>query len=107
MPAQSLFLTIPALYNLVAGSGVEKVIWYCGEFVCFFAFFAACLLVEGSSAGRGTRAAGWFADYISEKQDDRMKSLVLTGGIKGWVAAGREYVEWMDEYEEGVWAKYQ
>lgn len=32
-----------------------------------------------------------------------MESLVLTGGIKGWVAAGEEYTEWMQEFEKGVW----
>lgn len=32
-----------------------------------------------------------------------MKSVILRGGIKGWAAAGGEYVEWMDGYEEGVW----
>ena len=34
-----------------------------------------------------------------------MQSLVLQGGIKGWVAAGEEYVEQMDGYEASVWQK--
>jgi len=34
-----------------------------------------------------------------------MKSLALAGGIKGWAAAGAEYVEWMDGYDAAVWAK--
>lgn len=29
--------------------------------------------------------------------------MILEGGIKGWAAAGPEYVEWMDEYDESVW----
>jgi arsenical-resistance protein 2 len=33
-----------------------------------------------------------------------MKSLVLLEGIKGWATAGGEFVEWMDEYEPGVWS---
>lgn len=31
-----------------------------------------------------------------------MQSIILTGGIKGWAAAGGEFVEWMDGYVEGV-----
>ncbi|KAJ6155085.1 hypothetical protein N7470_005651 [Penicillium chermesinum] len=87
LPAQSLFLTIPTLYKVLEGSGVEKVVWYCG-----------------SSGGRGTRAAGWFADYLAER-DTRLQSLVLTGGIKGWASAGPEYTEWMDEYDAAAWAR--
>ena len=32
-----------------------------------------------------------------------MESLVLLGGIKGWAAAGGEYLRCMDEYDEKVW----
>lgn len=34
-----------------------------------------------------------------------MQSLALEGGIKGWVAAGGEYVKWVAGYEAAVWAK--
>lgn len=61
------------------------------------------LIYIGSSRGRGTRAAGWFADRIEEQRDSSLRSLVLEGGIKGWVGAGPEYTELMDGYEEGVW----
>ena len=61
------------------------------------------LIYAGSSRGRGTRAAGWFADRIEEQGESGLKSLVLEGGIKGWVGAGPEYTEWMDGYEEAVW----
>ncbi|KAJ5135727.1 uncharacterized protein N7515_005005 [Penicillium bovifimosum] len=88
LPAQSLYPTIPTLYSLVSNSSAKYVIWYCG-----------------SSAGRGTRAGGWFADYLEEKQDTEVKSLVLTGGIKGWVAAGSEYTSLMDGYDASVWTK--
>jgi len=57
----------------------------------------------GSSRGRGNRAAGWFADYIAERGDSQMQSLVLLEGIKGWATAGPEYVQWMDEYDQAVW----
>ncbi|KAJ5301801.1 hypothetical protein PENANT_c002G02003 [Penicillium antarcticum] len=88
LPAQSLYPTIPTLYSLVSNSSAKSVIWYCG-----------------SSAGRGTRAAGWFADYLEAKNDTEIKSLVLTGGIKGWAAAGTEYIALMDGYDASVWTK--
>jgi arsenical-resistance protein 2 len=34
-----------------------------------------------------------------------MKSYALEGGIKGWVAAGEEYVKMMIEYDASVWKK--
>jgi hypothetical protein len=34
-----------------------------------------------------------------------MEGLILEGGIKGWVNAGPEYVEWMDGYNAEVWKK--
>ena len=33
-----------------------------------------------------------------------MRSVILLGGIKGWVAAGPEYIELMDEYDASKWA---
>ncbi|KAK9390161.1 Rhodanese-like domain-containing protein [Lipomyces mesembrius] len=85
-PAQSLYPTIPALHSLLTAAKVSAVVWYCG-----------------SSRGRGTRAAGWFADYIAEQNNSTLKSLVLEGGIKGWAAAGEEYTQLMDEYDESAW----
>ncbi|BCS05478.1 putative arsenate reductase (Arc2) [Aspergillus luchuensis] len=86
LPAQTLYPAIPTLYSLLSQSQATKVIWYCG-----------------SSKGRGVRAASWFADYIEQQQDTRMRSLVLEGGIKGWVAAGKEYTDFMDEYDASAW----
>ncbi|KAH6634714.1 Rhodanese-like domain-containing protein [Chaetomium sp. MPI-SDFR-AT-0129] len=88
LPAQSLYPSIPTLYPIFKAAGVRKVIWYCG-----------------SSSGRGPRAAGWFADHLSDRGDSEMQSLVLVGGIKGWALAGPEYTEWMDGYDAEVWAK--
>jgi arsenical-resistance protein 2 len=34
-----------------------------------------------------------------------MENLVLFEGIKGWAAAGSEFVTWMDEYDAAFWAK--
>jgi hypothetical protein len=54
----------------------------------------------GSSRGRGNRAAAWFGDYIQSRNDSQMESLVLVGGIKGWVAGGEEYIRYVQEYTE-------
>ena len=66
---------------------------------------ASSNLSSGSSAGRGTRAGGWFADHLEDHHDTEVKSWVLSGGIKGWVAAGPDYTSWMDGYEASVWIK--
>ncbi|KFA69448.1 hypothetical protein S40285_04627 [Stachybotrys chlorohalonatus IBT 40285] len=88
LPAQSLYPSIPTLYSMFAAAGVHTVIWYCM-----------------SSRGRGTRAAGWFSDYIADQGNAEMKSVVLQGGIKGWVAAGEEYTAYVDEYDAAHWLK--
>ncbi|RGP72487.1 oxidoreductase [Fusarium sporotrichioides] len=86
LPAQSLYPVIPTIYTLFKSAGVRKVIWYCS-----------------SSRGRGSRAAGWFKDYIDDRGDSGMESLILFEGIAGWAKAGGEFVEWMDEYDAAVW----
>merc|ERR1712000_312621 len=53
LPAQSIYPTIPKLYSMFKAAGLRKIIWYCS-----------------SSRGRGTRAAGWFSDYIADRGDD-------------------------------------
>ncbi|KAI0485114.1 Rhodanese-like protein [Xylariaceae sp. FL0804] len=118
LPAQSLYPTIPALYELFRAAGVRRVVWFCG-----------------SSRGRGTRAAGWFADHVRERHnsgggggggvdgDDNgdgdgkgkgegegegaIQSVILEGGIKGWATAGREFVELMDDYVPGYWDQFR
>ncbi|KAJ5650116.1 arsenate reductase (Arc2) [Penicillium longicatenatum] len=87
LPAQTLYPSLPTLYSVLSGANVKRVIWYCG-----------------SCGGRGTRAAAWFADYIESQQDTALKSFALEGGIKGWVASGSEYTEWMDGYDASSWA---
>ncbi|KAL4933305.1 putative arsenate reductase (Arc2) [Aspergillus undulatus] len=89
LPAQSLYPTLPTLYALVESGGVRDVVFYCG-----------------SSQGRGTRAAGWFADYIKEQGGDaKVRSWKLEGGIKGWVKAGEEFTALMDGFDAAVWEK--
>lgn len=60
---------------------------------------------SASSRGRGPRAAGWFAGFLQEKKDESMESLVLEGGIKGWVAKGGEHVRSMEGFEPAVWCQ--
>ncbi|OQE08867.1 hypothetical protein PENVUL_c008G02155 [Penicillium vulpinum] len=88
LPAESLFPTVPTLYSILSQGRVANVVWYCG-----------------SSRGRGVRAANWFAEYLERQKDMEMKSLVLEGGIKGWVAAGKDYTQLLDEYDESKWVK--
>ncbi|KAM0443736.1 hypothetical protein ACHAPV_009219 [Trichoderma viride] len=88
LPAQSLYPTIPTLYSLFKAAGLRKIIWYCS-----------------SSRGRGSRAAGWFRDYIDECGDNDMESLILFEGIKGWATAGSAFVNWMNGYDAAFWAK--
>lgn len=59
----------------------------------------------GSSQGRGARATKWFAEYLKERKDGEMRSLVLEGGVKGWAAAGTDYTQLMDEYDESKWVR--
>ena len=33
-----------------------------------------------------------------------MESLILLEGIRGWAAAGKDFVEYVDGYEEAYWA---
>jgi len=74
------------LYAIFAAAGVKKVVWYCG-----------------SSKGRGSRAAGWFDDYIKDQGNKEMRSVILEGGVAGWAGAGEEYVKLMDGYVESAW----
>ncbi|GAW22545.1 hypothetical protein ANO14919_120840 [Xylariales sp. No.14919] len=90
LPAQSLFPTIPTLYQVFKNAGIKCIIWYCG-----------------SSRGRGTRAAGWFNDHIREQGDENMRSVILTGGIKGWANSGEDFVEFMDGYVSEYWTQFQ
>ncbi|KAK0725345.1 Rhodanese-like domain-containing protein [Lasiosphaeris hirsuta] len=86
LPAQSLYPTLPTLHTMFKAAGIRKVLWYCA-----------------SSRGRGTRAAGWFSDYLADHGDVDIQSLVLEGGIAGWAAGGSDYVTWLDEYDESFW----
>ncbi|EXJ73270.1 uncharacterized protein A1O5_03030, partial [Cladophialophora psammophila CBS 110553] len=94
LPAQTLHPSLATVYNLCTSSQIPLVIFYCG-----------------SSRGRGSRAAGWLADYIADANEKArptgpvLESVILKGGIKGWVNGGEEYTRWMDGFEEEVWKK--
>lgn len=60
-------------------------------------------IVLGSSRGRGTRAAGWFHDLIEDHGITSVSSVILREGITGWARAGKEYTDWMVEYDSEYW----
>ncbi|KAF2707529.1 hypothetical protein K504DRAFT_535181 [Pleomassaria siparia CBS 279.74] len=105
LPAQTFYMNQERLYDLCKRAGIKRVAFYCG-----------------SSRGRGTRCAAWFADYISEngefadyigdapERSDAMEtdiqSLTLDGGIKGWVKAGEDYIDEVDGYVAKYWKQF-
>jgi arsenical-resistance protein 2 len=88
---------------------MKQVIFYCGKFVNLFQRRINKLTKLGSSAGRGTRCAGWLQDYIDDiakigRKTD-LKVLVLEGGIKKWV---KDFEGSMVEgFEEGYWEQFK
>ncbi|EAA28186.1 hypothetical protein GE21DRAFT_8483 [Neurospora crassa] len=88
LPAQSMYQTLPTIYDMFKAAGVKKAIFYCG-----------------TSRGRGSRAARWLSDYLVKIGDDSIQSFALFEGIKGWANAGPEYVEFMDEHDGSVWER--
>jgi arsenical-resistance protein 2 len=49
--------------------------------------------------------AGWFADFIKEKDDTDIKSYALFGGVLGWATAGEEFTDLMEEFDGTVWQR--
>jgi hypothetical protein len=91
---------------LFKAAGVRQVIFYCSEFNRMMQSATRYFWrsTPDSSRGRGPRSAAWFADYLREQNDSEIESLVLAGGIKGWVAGGEEYTEYVQNYEPSKWA---
>jgi len=87
------------LYRLCQGDGnsiMSRVMFYCG-----------------SSGGRGTRCAGWFADYVAHRAAAEGHAnfaspevFVLEGGIKGWVAGGPAYTTFVDGFVPDHWKQF-
>ncbi|OAP58647.1 hypothetical protein AYL99_07737 [Fonsecaea erecta] len=98
LPAQTLYPSLATLYTLCTAAHIPLAIFYCG-----------------SSGGRGTRAAGWLAAYIADQAGPAatatatttptLQSVILKGGVKGWVAGGDEFTAWMDGFEPEAWKK--
>ena len=79
-------------------------IWYCGApSFLLWSVEPIHLSYVGSSKGRGSRAAGWFADHLEDQENQSMQSVALLDGIKGWATAGDEYTELMVEYDAEAW----
>ncbi|TPX16048.1 uncharacterized protein E0L32_000382 [Thyridium curvatum] len=88
-PAQTLYQTRQIIYDLCVQAGITKIIFYCG-----------------SSSGRGPRSANWMQDYINERGDEgRLQSLILKGGVKGWVKAYGASL--MDFWEPTYWEQFK
>ncbi|QBZ55130.1 hypothetical protein PoMZ_00022 [Pyricularia oryzae] len=98
LPAQSLYATRGAIYDLCRRAGVKRVVFYCGEIqycLHYSAITAAqpsglsntaiAYLGSCSDGGRGWKCANWFQDYVDEKGDTEIQGMLLEGGIKGWV----------------------
>jgi hypothetical protein len=114
-----MYHSIPMLYQLFSRASIQTAIWFCGRYlISRRPVSKADLRVHrraratktesacpGSSAGRGPRAAAWFGEYIDAQGDTTMRSMILEGGIKGWVAAGQEYIDCMDGFDEEAWSK--
>ncbi len=112
LPAHSFYPTRKSLYDLCKQAGIKKVIFYCGEsrdprtvrpsVVRWEVDMEGSRPAkhEGSSLGRGPRCAAWLQDHVRDVGGD-VESLVMTGGIRGWVQAYSGGA--MDGYDEKAW----
>lgn len=44
-----------------------------------------------------------FKEFIDAAGDEQMQSMVLEGGMKGWVKSGPQFTRLMDGYKESYW----
>ena len=44
-----------------------------------------------------------FKEFIEQAGDEQMQSMVLEGGVKGWVKSGPQFTRLMDGYIETYW----
>lgn len=80
IPVQSLYYSVDDLYQLAAQANKKTIYLHC--------------LV---SADRATRSYGWFKD-ASDKYGNKVDVKIIRGGIRDWIAGGKEYTDLMDEY---------
>ncbi|KZO91635.1 hypothetical protein CALVIDRAFT_541675 [Calocera viscosa TUFC12733] len=76
LPAHSLYPTLPTVVTLLRN--IPKVIFHC----------QSCKAVS-----RGTRGAGWYKDALTKEGITTSQSLVLEGGIVGFLAAYKDDAE--------------
>lgn len=84
VPAQTFHDNLPQFFEEYGQK--EYVIFYCT-----------------SSRGRGPRCAGWYQDYLNEREETASKAYVLQGGIKAWLEqyrADKDLVDYDAEPEE-------
>lgn len=110
IPIQSLAYAVPTLFSLTLSANVSDVIFFCGGTFSFLflrpGYLVGWILIcAGSSCGRGPKGATLFSDYARQQGVSSPRGVVLTGGIKGWVASGEEYVDLMDGYESQTWGR--
>ncbi|KAH0282617.1 hypothetical protein KCU62_g9604, partial [Aureobasidium sp. EXF-3399] len=86
IPAQGFWWNRGMLYELAYKADIEWVVFTCG-----------------SSNGRAPRCAAWFKEFIEQAGDEQMQSMVLEGGVKGWVKSGPQFTRLMDGYKESYW----
>ncbi|THW63475.1 hypothetical protein D6D19_09638 [Aureobasidium pullulans] len=86
IPAQGFWWNRGMLYELAYKADIEWVVFTCG-----------------SSNGRAPRCAAWFKEFIDAAGDEQMQSMVLEGGVKGWVKSGPQFTRLMDGYKEPYW----
>jgi hypothetical protein len=44
-----------------------------------------------------------FKEFVEAAGDEQMQSMVLEGGVKGWVKSGPQFTRLMDGYKETYW----
>ncbi|KAM6513231.1 hypothetical protein FALCPG4_015684 [Fusarium falciforme] len=91
LPAKRLYPAIPTLYSVCKAARIHTIIWYCA-------------FLQDPLRDVDPRAAGWFRAYLADQGDKEMRSVILRGGIKGWATAGREYTDWIEEYNATKWS---
>ncbi|ODQ66217.1 hypothetical protein NADFUDRAFT_69465 [Nadsonia fulvescens var. elongata DSM 6958] len=81
--AQSIYgySGIGKLVSLATRLNASKVVIYCN-----------------SSRDRAIRTAGWFQDFIQEHNLINLEVVILTGGIRGWIAGGEKYTNLMEGF---------
>jgi len=73
LPAHSLYPTMPTIVTVLRN--IPKVIFHC----------QSC-----KSVSRGTRGAGWYKDALGKEGITTSESIVLEGGIVGFLAAYKD-----------------